>query len=102
MYQIFWELKVKFKEREKFEAFYDPKGKWVKFFSQSADYLGTEVLESGEGDNAFLVVDEWVSEEAFVSFIEANKTAYLQLEENAQSVSRNKKRIWINSAPKDE
>ncbi len=50
MFQVIWELKVKFKEREKFEQFYDPKGEWVKFFSKSPDYLGTDVLESGEGD----------------------------------------------------
>jgi len=31
MFQVIWELKVKFKEREKFEQFYDAKGDWVNF-----------------------------------------------------------------------
>lgn len=96
MFQVIWELKVKFKERDKFEVFYDAKGEWVKFFSKSPDYEGTEVLESGEGDGTFLVIDEWASEEAFQAFIQANKLAYDQLEEKAKSASRTKKRIWIS------
>ena len=96
MFQVIWELKVKFKERDKFEAFYDAKGEWVKFFSKSPDYEGTEVLESGEGDGTFLVIDEWASEEAFQAFILANKSAHDQLEEKAKSARRTKKRIWIS------
>lgn len=96
MFQVIWELKVKFKERDKFEAFYDTKGEWVKFFSKSPNYEGTEVLESGEGDGTFLVIDDWASEEAFQAFIQANKPAYDQLEEKAKSASRTKKRIWIS------
>lgn len=97
MFQVIWELKVKFKEREKFEAFYDPKGEWVRFFSKSADYLGTDVLENGDGDGIFLVLDEWASEEAFNAFIRENKTGYDQLEEKAKTASRTKKRIWISN-----
>jgi len=96
MYQIYWELKVKFKERDKFEAFYDPKGEWVKFFSKSPDYQGTEVLESGENDGTFLVLDEWTSEEAFQAFIQKNRPTYDQLEEKAKQASRTKKRVWIS------
>ena len=95
MFQIIWEMKVKFKEREKFESFYDPKGEWVKFFSKAPGYQGTEVLESGEGDNAFLVIDEWESEEAFNEYIKSRKADYDMLEEKAKSANRTKKRIWI-------
>ena len=96
MFQVIWELKVKFKEREKFEKFYDPKGEWVKFFSKSPDFEGSEVLESGEGDGIFLVIDEWNSEEAFNEFIQSRKTEYEALEEKAKAASRTKKRIWIS------
>lgn len=95
MFKVIWELKVKFKEREKFEAFYDPKGDWVKFFSRANGYEGTEVLESGEGDNVFLVIDEWVSEEAFNQYVTSRKDDYDMLEEKAKAASRTKKRIWI-------
>jgi hypothetical protein len=97
MFQVIWELKVKFKEREKFEQFYDAKGEWVKFFSKSPDYQGTDVLESGDGDSAFLVIDEWLSDEAFNNFVKNNKAEYDLLEEKARSASRTKKRIWISS-----
>ncbi len=96
MYQVYWELKVKFKERNKFETFYDPKGEWVKFFSKSTEYQGTEILESGEGDGVFLILDEWTSEEAFLSFVQENKAAYDQLEERAKQASRTKKRVWLS------
>ena len=96
MVQVIWELKVKFKERDKFEAFYDPKGEWVKFFSKSPDYQGSDVLESGDGDGLFLVIDEWTSEEAFAEFVKSRKADYDVLEEKAKAASRTKKRIWIN------
>ena len=95
MFQVIWELKVKFKEREKFETFYDSKGDWVRFFGKSPDYLGTDVLESGEGDGIFLVIDEWQTEEAFNEFVKSKKVEYELLEEKAKTASRAKKRIWI-------
>jgi heme-degrading monooxygenase HmoA len=101
MFQVIWELKVKFKEREKFEKFYDPKGEWVKFFSKSPDYEGTEVLESGEGDGIFLIIDEWQSEEAFNGFVKIRKADYDLLEEKAKAASRTKKRIWISLNPEE-
>jgi heme-degrading monooxygenase HmoA len=97
MYQVIWEMKVKFKDREKFEEFYQSKGEWVKFFSKSPDYQGTDILESGEGDNVFLVIDEWSSEEAFNEFVKVRKAEYDLLEEKAKSASRTKKRVWIAS-----
>jgi len=102
MFQVIWELKVKFKEREKFEQFYDPKGEWVKFFSKSPDYEGTDVLENGEGDGVFLVIDEWTSEEAFNEFVKSCQSDYDLLEEKAKTASRTKKRIWINLNPEEE
>ena len=102
MFQVIWELKVKFKEREKFEQFYDPKGEWVKFFSKTAGYEGTEVLEGEEKDNTFLVIDEWQSEEAFNEFVKSRKTDYDLLEEKAKAASRSKKRIWINLNQEEE
>ncbi len=101
MFQVIWELKVKFKEREKFEKFYDPKGDWVKFFSKSTEYQGTDVLESGEGDGVFLVIDEWHSEEAFTEFVKSQKAGYDLLEEKAKAASRTKKRVWINLNPEE-
>lgn len=102
MFQVIWEIQVKFKDREKFEKFFDPKGEWVKFFSKSADYQGTDVLESGEGDGTFLVIDEWLSEDNFNQFISENKPAYEQLEEKARQTCRKKKRIWVSLDPEEE
>jgi heme-degrading monooxygenase HmoA len=101
MFQVIWELKVKFKEREKFEKFYDPKGEWVKFFSKSSGYQGTDVLESGEGDGIFLVIDEWESEESFNEFIQSRKADFDLLEEKAKAASRTRKRIWISLNPEE-
>lgn len=99
MYQVIWELRVKFKDREKFDHFYDPKGEWVKFFSKADGYQGTEVLESGDGDNTFLVIDEWESEEAFNACIQSRKADFTLLEEKANAASRTRKRIFISLNP---
>lgn len=102
MYQVIWEMRVKFKDREQFDHFYDPKGEWVKFFQKDHGYLGTDVLESGEGDNTFLVIDEWDSEEAFSEAVKNRKEEYAQLESKANAVSRTRKRIWISLGPPEE
>lgn len=99
MHQVIWELKVKYKDREKFETFYDPKGEWVRFFQKASGYEGTEVLESGEGDNTFLVIDEWQSEEAFNTFIQSRKAEYALLEEKANAATRTRTRIFISLNP---
>jgi heme-degrading monooxygenase HmoA len=101
MFQVIWEIKVKYKEREKFEQFYDAKGDWVKFFGKSPEYLGTDVLESGEGDGIYLIIDEWQSEEAFSEYVKIRKAEFNLLEEKAKLVSRSKKRIFINLNPED-
>ena len=99
MAQVIWEMKVKFKERDQFEKFYDPKGEWVKFFSAAPGYFGTDVLESGEGDGIFLVIDEWESEETYNEFVKSRKADFDLLEEKARKASRTKKRIWISLNP---
>jgi hypothetical protein len=101
MFQIIWELKVKFKEHAKFERFYDPKGEWVKFFSKSPDYRGTDVLDSGESDGIFLVIDEWQSEETFTEYVKSRKTDYDLLEEKAKTASKTRKRIFIRPNPEE-
>lgn len=99
MYQVIWELRVKFKDKDKFEKFYDPKGEWVRFFQKAQGYEGTEVLESGEGDNMFLVIDEWESEEAFNACMQLRKADFAQLEEKANAASRTRKHIFISLNP---
>lgn len=99
MFQVIWELQVKFKDKDKFEKFYDPKGEWVRFFQKAKGYEGTEVLESGEGDNTFLVIDEWESEEAFNACIQSRKADFALLEEKANVASRTRKRIFISLNP---
>jgi heme-degrading monooxygenase HmoA len=96
MYQVYWELKVKYKDRDKMEKFYDPKGEWVRFFQKARGYEGTEVLESGEGDNTFLVIDEWQSEEDFNACMESRKADFALLEQKANAASRIRKRIFIS------
>lgn len=96
MFQVIWELRVKFKDKDKFEKFYDPKGEWVRFFQKANGYEGTEVLESGEGDNTFLVIDEWESEETFNASIQLRKADFALLEEKANAASRTRKRIFIS------
>ena len=96
MFKVIWELKIKFKDRDKFEHFFDPNGEWVKFFIKSPDYQGTDVLENGTGDGIYLVIDEWLSEETFNDFVKSNASEYNLLEEKAKLACRSKKRIWIS------
>lgn len=95
MYRVIWEYKVKTKAIAKFEQMYGPKGEWVKLFSQSRHYQGTELMETKDGDYNFVTIDFWDSEEAYNDFLKAKKKQYEELDKKAEALTKDKKRVWI-------
>jgi hypothetical protein len=63
MHVIVWEFLPRVGKEPEFERAYGSTGEWAKLFAQSADYRGTELLKSREG-NTYLTFDRWTSVEA--------------------------------------
>ena len=69
---------------EAFERVYGQKGEWVAFFRSGPGYVGTELLRDVEVPGRYLVVDRWESREAYNTFVEAHREAYmLRVDETA-------------------
>lgn len=81
---IIWRFRVAV-HRTAFEAAYGPKGEWAKFFSQSPDYLGTELLVTGQD---YITIDRWRSTEAYDAFIEEHADDYRRLDAKSEVLTQ--------------
>lgn len=79
MYIIVWKYKVKSTDRSRFETEYGPGGTWVNFYKRSIGYLGSK-LYSGR-DQSYLLVEAWDSKNSQQSFMESNRSFFLELRE---------------------
>ncbi len=77
MYVIVWKYKINPSDRPKFEAEYGPGGSWVSFFRGSLGYVGSK-LYLGK-DHSYLLIDAWVSKDAYKRFRDAKQNRYQQL-----------------------
>jgi heme-degrading monooxygenase HmoA len=72
------------REPERFERVYGPNGEWAAFFKQGAGYIGTELLRDLEEPGRFMVIDRWVSADAYNAFLDSHQAEYLQRADEAR------------------
>src|SRR5688572_29313413 len=80
MYTIIWQYTISPTKRDSFIEFYNSNGTWVQFFQQSADYIGTDFLESEKNENQFVTIDMWLSQHAYEQFLEEHKVKYQEID----------------------
>ena len=66
--------------RAEFEAAYGPDGQWAELFRTDADYLGTTLERTGEGE--YLVTDRWRSRASYERFLARNAERYGAMSED--------------------
>ncbi|MEP0986602.1 hypothetical protein [Ekhidna sp.] len=79
MYCLVWKYKVS-SNQAKFEEEYGRSGSWFKFFEPCEDYLGHDLMKSGDG-STYILIDKWMSKADFQDFLDENKAEYEQLNE---------------------
>jgi hypothetical protein len=84
MYIIIWKYKVKSEHRDEFMRHYKSDGEWVKLFEQDANYIGTDLF-AGEGENEYITIDSWISEDTYLRFKEAHKVKYLKMDKQCEA-----------------
>jgi heme-degrading monooxygenase HmoA len=92
MHVIVWEFLPRVGKEPEFERAYGSTGEWAKLFAQSADYRGTELLKSREG-NTYLTFDRWTSVEAFAEFKQRWHAEYSALDKRMGSLTENESSI---------
>lgn len=81
MYRLVWEFDAKPDRVADFEKVYATSGRWVAFFRQSPDYLGTELYRNTNDSHRFVAVDCWRSRVSYENFRKANAEEYARLDE---------------------
>ena len=61
-----------------FERVYANAGDWAEFFRRGRGFIGTELLRDLEHPGRYLVIDRWVSAEAYDAFVKANRDEYMR------------------------
>ena len=69
-----------------FERVYGPEGDWAQLFSVGDGYRRTELLR-GAAAGEYLVIDRWVSRDAWQAFLDAHRTAYDALDRRCRALT---------------
>ena len=93
MYIVIWRYRVDLAQTTRFEKAYGPKGEWVKFFSASKDYLGTELLADDERAGEYVTIDRWESEESYSAYLGEHEADYDRLDRRFEALTLSESRV---------
>jgi heme-degrading monooxygenase HmoA len=71
-----------------FEKLYGPHGDWARFFQQSKDYRGTDLLRDGEQERRYLTIDRWASRESHRAFVAAHRDEFAELDGRGERLTK--------------
>jgi len=77
---IAWRYVVRREHADDFLAAYRPDGAWARLFRQSADYLGTDLLQAVADATTYMTIDRWASAAARRDFLAAHAADYAALD----------------------
>ena len=66
------------RDADSFERAYGTGGEWEEFFRSAQGFIGTELLRDVEQPGRYLVIDRWESPEAYNTFANENREAYMR------------------------
>ena len=84
MHVILWRFRARPGREARFEAAYGSDGAWVLLFRSGAGYLGSELMKGTDG--TYLVLDRWLSEEAYLRFREERGERYAKLDADCREL----------------
>jgi heme-degrading monooxygenase HmoA len=80
VYAIVFEYRVPPGGIDRFERAYGADGGWAAFFRRSDAYLGTDLYRHADVSGRYVLVDRWVSEDAYRSFLEEHAAEFDELD----------------------
>jgi heme-degrading monooxygenase HmoA len=101
MYRIVWEYDVRASEVPQFEDVYGREGLWTKLFSNSPDYVSTELFRSLAKSNRFINMDFWRSRVAYESFRKAHAAEFAHLDEWCERLVEHERTLGVTDDGKD-
>jgi quinol monooxygenase YgiN len=95
MYRLVWEFTAKPETLPEFEEVYGPEGRWVAFFKQSPDYVGTELFVSVTHPHRFVTVDTWKNRSAYENFRKTHAQEYAALDEWCKRLTAHERTLGV-------
>ncbi len=86
---VIWEFQVNTEAKLPFEQAYGPAGDWVRLFSRSSDYRGTQLLRDIDWPGRYLTFDHWTSREALRQFKQTHQADYDALDKQCEALTDN-------------
>ena len=93
MFVILWEFEVKPGSEGGFENAYGPEGAWVRLFQRDTHFRGTQLLRDSSRPLLYFTLDFWDSETAYNNFLNANRTAYEELDRRNEQFTLRERHI---------
>jgi heme-degrading monooxygenase HmoA len=84
MYVSIWEFQVKKGSESEFERLYGSEGPWVKLSKNDEGYIKTELFRDLYHSHRYVRVDYWGSQEACVTFLNANRDEFAALDKQCK------------------
>jgi heme-degrading monooxygenase HmoA len=87
MFVRVWQFHVRPGHVAEFREVYGPGGKWVKLFSRSHGFAGTELFQSADDPAVFMTLDRWDSATAWETFLRAHADDYAKLDRECEPLA---------------
>ncbi|HZQ67440.1 MAG TPA: antibiotic biosynthesis monooxygenase [Terriglobales bacterium] len=90
---VIWEFRVSAQQKERFEAAYGPQGAWAALFSQSNDFLRTDLVCDFQDPLRFLTLDFWTSRQAYESFRQQHAAEYKSIDQHCEAMTDSEREV---------
>src|SRR5262245_7873600 len=84
---MIWSFRPRPERVSEFETAYGADGVWARFFRQSPDYLGTELLRPSDVPDRYITIDRWQSRAAYEAFRAEHTDEYEELDRKCTALT---------------
>lgn len=102
MFVVIWTFRCMAGRAREFESAYGPDGGWAALFSNSPEYLGTELLRGLDAPDRYMTIDRWRSREAYTQFLTDYAVDYDAFDGQCEGLTEEEERIGGFDTPSDE
>jgi heme-degrading monooxygenase HmoA len=93
VFVVIWSFRPRPERVSEFETAYGPDGVWARFFQQSPDYLGTELLQPSDVPDRYVTIDRWQSRTAFEAFRAEHGDEYQALDHACEELTMDEAKL---------
>lgn len=86
MYCVVWQYHVTVEHQKEFEKEYGAGGVWHTLFSNSTNYLGSQLCKNIDEQQVYVLIDMWKSKNVYLNFLQENESLYQRLSKQLEDL----------------